>query len=129
MVCQGAKLSVGLIIVNLRQFLVTFYSLTSTNIVQITWNFKRKWSLFSYISCVKTIIIQRYLEKSRSLKKNVKFFANLWHYLPINFCKLGLIDFKISQTLLFHKFYMLSQNDEKSMFFPLAALLQKDAFF
>ena len=58
MVSQEAKLSVGPIIVNLCPSLGTCYPLTSLNImVQITLNSQRKWHLFSYIICMKMIII------------------------------------------------------------------------
>ena len=56
--------------VNNSQF-VTFYPLTSTNIVQTSWNFQRKWSLFSNIGCVEIIIKEKYLEIWHSYKEEI----------------------------------------------------------
>ena len=81
LVSQGAKLIVGPITVNLRPFLGTFYPLTSTNIVQITWHFQRKWSLFSYISSVKVTITEPYLEIRHFSKEQFSVKLKKCHFL------------------------------------------------
>lgn len=81
LVSQGAKLIVGPITVNLRPFLATFYLLTSTNIVQITWHFQRKWSLFSYISYVKVTITEPYLEIWHFSKEQFSVKLKKCHFL------------------------------------------------
>ena len=105
---QGTKLSLGLIIVNLLPFSGSFCPLTSTDFFQITWNFLRKWSLFRYISYVKIIITEQYLETRHPSKlqfwgnlKKMSIFSIFWHFLLPKFCKLGLNDLKISGTYSF----------------------------
>ena len=97
MVFQGAKLPVGPIIVNLWPFSDTFYLLNSTNFVQITWNFQRKWSLISYMK--KSLLLSNIwrhgaLPKSdfRRNLKTFQFFAKFWHFLPPNFSKPGWLE-------------------------------------
>ena len=115
MVFHGTKLSLGLIIVNLLPFLHTFYPQTSTNVVQMTWNFQGKWFLSIYMSYVKIIIIEWFLETRHSSK--CIFFVTFWYSLLANVCKLGLNVWKISETLLLYKFYIKCKNDENSTFF------------
>ena len=133
MLSQGTKLSLGLIIVNLLPFSGSFCPLTSTDFFQIT--FLRKWSLFSYISYVKIIITEQYLETRhpsklqfwRNLKK-MSIFSIFWHFVLPKFCKLGLNDLKISGTYSF----MNSTWDVKMVriarFFTFVVHLQKDVF-
>ena len=105
MVSQGGKLSVQLIIVYLHHFLSTFYHLTFINIVQMSLNFQGKISLFK--SCVKTIIIEQYLETCHSSKdiilikldKNINFLA----LFPSNFWNPSLNDTKFSEMLLLYE--------------------------
>ena len=55
--------------------------------------------------------------------KKCQFATVCWPFLPLNFCKLGLNDLKISERLLFYELCIISKNDENSRFFGLMAPL------
>ena len=62
-------------------------SLTSENVVRMTWNFQRTCSLLSSDWCVKSVIIEELLQRSIFQKIWEKLWPIWAHSLPPNFCK------------------------------------------
>lgn len=76
----------------------------------------RLWSIFGNMPLFERAIFD-------DMWKKCQFVTICWPFLPLNFCKLGLNDLKISERLLFYELCIISKNDENSTFFALMALL------